>query len=139
MQGQIALITPIELPDVGGGSPPAPSHPIAGFPSHPIELPPLPPGVEAPSHPIVPPSGGEAPSYPIFIPGTPEHPIVAPPGTVWPPLDPSDGVAGKALILAWVVGTKKYRWVVVEVPTSPEHPWVPPSGGGRKPPAAQPK
>jgi len=102
-------------------------------PSHPIEIPPLPPGV--PEHPIaLPPHGGE-PSHPIFIPGTPEHPIELPPGFVWPPLNPGDGVQGKALLLAWVVGTKKYKWVVVEVPEFyPSHPIAP---GG--PPRPQPK
>lgn len=137
-QGQLAYIVPLDLPT--GGSPGVPTHPISGVgghPSHPIALPPLPPGVEAPSHPIVLPPEGAEPSHPIIIPGTPEHPIAAPPGTIWPPLDPSDGVAGKALILVWVIGTQKHRWLVVDVPASPEHPWVPPTTG--KPPVAQPK
>jgi hypothetical protein len=135
----LAMIVPLgggsNLPPFGGGMPAPPQ-----APSHPIQLPPLPPGVEAPSHPIALPPDGSAPSHPITIPGTPEHPIAAPPGTIWPPLDPSNGVAGKALVLIFVYGAGQHatRWLVVDVPTSPEQPWVPPAGG-TKPPAAQPK
>lgn len=115
-----------------------------GSPSHPIELPPLPPGV--PSHPItLPPSGG-IPSHPIFIPGAPDqglpgdgespgkpdqglppgssgspgvpsHPIALPPGTVWPPLNPGDGVVGKGWLLVIVLGADgkhKAKWIFID-------------------------
>lgn len=131
-QGTLAWITPVSggHPDQGlpgGGEYPDQGLPGGGGrPSHPIALPPLPPGVPTPPialpptvWPPQPPSAG-GPSNPIVIPGTPEHPIALPPGTVWPPLNPGDGVGGKALLLAWVVGTDKYRWVVVDVP--PLHP-----------------
>ena len=154
--GQLVYVVPLTTPEGGSpshpiaglpgspshpiaGQPGSPSHPIAGYPSHPITLPPLPPETGAPEHPIALPPNGEAPSWPIVLPGTPEHPIAAPPGTVWPPLGPSDGVPpGKALLLAWVVGTDKYRWVVIEVPVGPEHPWVPPSGGAPSHPIVPP-
>lgn len=75
----------------GGGTP---EHPIAppeeetdpdyGIgeerPSHPIALPKPPPGIwppPVPEHPIVPIPPGEG--------GTPENPIVLPPGMIWPP------------------------------------------------------
>jgi hypothetical protein len=144
--GTLAFIYPVPgqpgiwptPPEAGGGRP---THPIAGgggHPSHPIELPPIPPGLE-PSHPIVLPPDGIEPSHPIFIPivptqplpptpgipPTPTPPIAAPPGTVWPPLPPSTGIAGKALVLVWVVGVG-YRWLVLEGPAI----W---------PPTAQPK
>jgi hypothetical protein len=129
--GQLAYIQPIEMP----GAPGTPTHPIAGapaLPTHPIELPPTPPGT-APEHPIALPPSGAEPSFPIVLPGTPEHPIALPPGTIWPPLDPSDGVSGKVCLLVWIVGTKRYRWVVVDVGAGPEHPWVPPTGGKPQP------
>jgi hypothetical protein len=148
-QGTLAWITPVsgghpdqglpgsEYPDQGlpggGGRPTRPSHPVA--------LPPLPPGVAPPIAlpptlwPPTPPGEG-GPTNPIVIPGTPEHPIALPPGMVWPPLDPSDGVQGKALLLAWVVGTGKYRWVVVDVPEGPS---TLPLPGGGLPPRPQPK
>ncbi len=160
MQGQLALITPLSLsgdrPDNSlPGGPPT-------YPSHPIELPPLPPGFH-PSHPIVLPPSGH-PSHPIFIPigpdqglpgvppspdqglpgippspdqglpgsgGSPSHPIALPPGTVWPPLNPGDGVAGKGLLLVIVLGAdgvQKFKWLVVDSP-----------GIWPTPPVAQPK
>ncbi len=164
MQGQLALITPLSM----SGERPDNSLPGSpAYPSHPIELPPLPPGIH-PSHPIVLPPSGAAPSHPIFVPiepthpidpggeppapdqglpgspaapdqglpgsgggGTPSHPIALPPGTIWPPLNPGDGVYGKGLLLIIVVGAdgvRKFKWVVVDGPEV----WP-------KPPAAQPK
>jgi hypothetical protein len=97
----------------------------------------LPPGVwpHPPGHPAHPlPPGSGLPTHPIFLPpgvwpsppgpgGTPEHPIVlppdpeAPPGTVWPPLEPP--VAQSGYIIAWVPG-QGYKYVKVTVP--PEKP-----------------
>lgn len=126
-QPTLALITPIEYPSDG-----RPTHPIAGppaFPTHPIQLPPLPPGLH-PSHPIALPPTGERPSNPIYIPDVDiDNSLPQAPGTVWPPLNPGDGVAGKGLLLIWVVGTDKYRWVVVDMAA----PWPPIA------PPAQPK
>jgi hypothetical protein len=128
MQGQLAYIVPVNPEN---GEPGKPTQPWLPSPEHPIVLPPLPPGMEQPEHPIVLPPAGEHPEYPIYIPGTPTHPIALPPGTVWPPLNPGDGVQGKVLLLVVVIGSEehKYRWVVVDAPTV----WPTP------PPAGQPK
>jgi hypothetical protein len=136
-KGTLAYIVPVEgghvdnsLPGGGDGGEVDNSLP-------PIELPPLPPGVDRPSHPIALPPFGGRPSFPIYIPGTPEHPIALPPGTVWPPLDPSDGVAaGKVLLLAVVVGAgggqrvARARWIVVDTSLTPTPPIAPGGGGG---------
>ena len=63
-----------------------------------------------------------------YIPGSPEHPIALPPGTVWPPLPPT--TTGKYAVLIWVVGVGS-RWLVVEAPEMPGKP----DGPGTKPPA----
>jgi hypothetical protein len=135
---QLALITPI-----GGG------HPDQGLPDQslppqiwpPDSLPPLPPGVwpnppvgvwppQRPPHvsggPVLPPA---IPTHPIVLPPVgPDNSLPMPPATVWPPLPPGTGVAGKALILIWVVGVG-YRWLVVGATDV----WPP------EPPSAQPK
>ena len=67
------------------------------------------------------------------LPGTPpsvDNALPMPPATIWPPLPPGSGIAGKALILVWVVGVG-YRWVVVGGTDI----WPPPP----QPPTAQPK
>jgi hypothetical protein len=138
-QGTLCYITPVtgEHPDQGlpPGSP--------GTPTHPIEIPPLPPG--APAHPIVLPPSGGYPSHPIFIPATPEHPIALPPGTVWPPLNPGDGVGGQGWLLVVVVGSDgrhKWKWIAVSappIPGVPTHPIEPPMTGGKPPQVPQPK
>jgi hypothetical protein len=98
-------------PHVWGGWSPGP-----GFPSH---LPPLPPGV-----PVHLPSGGGTPTQPIFLPGTPEHPIAEPPGTLFPPpIDPGGSLEAKSWVLVYIPGLGPY-WMVIEPPS---------------PPAAQPK
>ena len=150
MNGQLCYITPVSGGHPDQGLPPG----EPGTPTHPIELPPLPPGTK-PEHPITLPPGGGTPSHPIFVPiepahpiagepptpshpiagggepVTPEHPISLPPGTIWPPLNPGDGVQGKGLLLVIVVGSdgrSKYKWVVVDAPSI----WP-------QPPVAQPK
>jgi hypothetical protein len=123
----------------------------------PDSLPPLPPGINPPVG-IWPPSRPTVPSHPIVIyPGRPVHPdqglpgggrparpdqglpgeppevdnsLPMPPATVWPPLPPGTGIAGKALILIWVVGVG-YRWLVVKGAEV----WPPQPA----PPTAQPK
>ena len=142
-QSKIALITPLEeanLPGFGGGIPARPGV------APPIHIPPVPPGLPALPDNTLPP-GGEAPIYPIFIPfpprpdaglpaapvtpGTPlpptgpppvaGHPLPTPPA-IWPPLNPGDGVPpGKVYLLVWVVGTDRYRWIVVDA----AQPWPP--------------
>src|SRR5215510_16295787 len=96
--------------DPGYGRPAMPPH--AG---HPLPLPPLPPGVVAPPialPPVTwPPQG--PPSPPVVIPQPPEKPLPGDPAVIWPPLPPGTGIAGKALILIWVVGVG-YRWLVAE-------------------------
>jgi len=70
------------------------------------------------------------------VPEPPEKPLPGPPAVIWPPLPPGTGVAGKALILIWVVGVG-YRWLVYE-----GHDIWPPEGGGgggKPPETAQPK
>lgn len=64
-------------------------------------------------------------------PGTPEHPIVLPPGTIWPPVG---DLGGKALVLVYVpyVG---FRWVIIDTSLKPEHPIAP---GGEPPPEPTP-
>src|SRR6187200_2463058 len=94
---QLAIITPVDA----SGNPVDPSygqgHPGINRPSHPIALPPLPPG-QKPDNTL--PTGPVYPTHgPIFINGTPEHPIALPPGQIWPPLNPGDGIYGEALVL----------------------------------------
>ena len=111
---QLAVITPVEgsdLPGFGGGIPNRPG--IAP----PIHIPPLPPGIKPPETWPPPLEIGGGPVYPISIPETPDNSLPTQPGRIWPPLNPSDGVQGKVLLLVWVVGTDRYRWVVVEAPT----------------------
>lgn len=163
MQGQLALITPLsysgDRPDnslPGGG----------GHPSHPIVLPPVPPGFPPIPDNTLPGYGGR-PSNPIFLPfpgrpdnslpgsgGRPDRPdnslpgsggsidntlpgsggsidntLPMPPGTIWPPLNPGDGVQGKGLLLILVLGAdgvEKFKWLVIDAP-------------GMWPPVAQPK
>lgn len=135
-KGTLAYIVPVNSGDEPGGGYPShpivipghPSHPIAGqpgSPEHPIVLPPLPPGFY-PSHPIVLPPSGGIPTQPIYYPEEPEHPITLPPATVWPPLNPSDGVVGKSLLLVLVVGASggQYRWILSD--QEPVGVWRPP-------------
>lgn len=122
--------TPLE-----GSLPPMPELPgppaggIGGRPpNRPMPIPPEPPGVGGePGHPIEPPTEGGEPEQPIYIPGTPEHPITLPPGTVWPPFDPSEGLEGTVCLLVWVPGTGKCKWIVVQLPELPD--WKPPTIG----------
>jgi hypothetical protein len=133
-QGTLAWITPVSAGHPGQGLPPGEGG--EGSPAPPIELPPVPPGTVAP--PIALPPG--EPSYPIVI---PDPGPGLPPGTVWPPLNPGDGVQGKALLLCWVPGAHKFKWIVIEVPTMPELPSRPPAPGTPghlpAPPERQPK
>jgi hypothetical protein len=113
---------------VGSDEPIDPSYGIPSRPphaGHPLPIPPEPPGT--PEHPIVHPPGVNIPIYPtqpIFIPAPPD----APPGVIWPPLPPDIGASGKTLIFIWVPGVGS-RWYVYDAPTT----WPP------QPPTAQPK
>lgn len=122
--------TPLERPEL---KPPAGG--IGGKP--PVTKPPLPPGVTDPDPGTKPIDPDAEVQPPIFIPGTPEHPIVLPPGTIWPPVNPGAGLQGKILLLCWIPGVGS-RWVVVELPPLPG--W-PPEGTPMPPmvPPAQPK
>jgi hypothetical protein len=130
---------PVNLPPLPPGvwpSPPVgvwpPSRP--GIPSNPIVV--YPPRVDnslpgAPPAPDqgLPGSGGKPPKPDQGLPGTPPAPdqglpgtppsvdnsLPQPPATIWPPLPPGVGVAGKALLLIWIVGVG-YRWLVVSGP-----------------------
>jgi len=109
----------------------------------PVTLPPLPPEVDPPVGMWPPTINNDLPQAPIVIyPKPPKPPSISggpatPPGiavppielppTLWPPLPPGTGIAGKALILVWVVGVG-YRWLVVDGPDL----WPPP-------PVASPK
>lgn len=94
--------TPLQRPELPGGIPP-------------ITLPPLPPGWGPP--PILPPTGID-PEHPIEVPDPPGRPSL-PPGFVWPPFDPSDALQGKVLLLCWIPGVKKFKWIVIDVPPIP--------------------
>jgi hypothetical protein len=106
-------VYPSGQPLPGGGHPsgqPLPPGHVSGQPLPP-GLPPM--GSTLPELPpeLNPPPPEVWPGVPIR-PATPEHPIAAPPGTVYPPLPPS--VTGKAICLVAVLGVG-YRWVVLEV------------------------
>lgn len=88
-----------------------------------LPLPPLPPGIVAP--PIALPPEITIPMPPIVIPEPPDKPL-PPPGTIWPPLPPGTGIAGKALVCVWVVGVGT-RWLVVDGPDL----WPPVAGPKR--------
>jgi len=119
---QLAIITPVDAsgnpidPGYGQGRPGIPHPPINS-------LPPVPPGVNVPDNTL--PPGHAHPSWPITIPIKPDNTLPVPPGTIYPPLGPGDGIYGKSLLLVWVVGTDKYRWISIEAPgmwppTTPE-------------------
>jgi hypothetical protein len=112
-------------PVIDNGLPPAPTHPIAPGgrpdqgpvrPTYPVDPGyglPVAPGVW-PDPPVTtwPPPQPVRPSHPIYPGGVgPEHPIVMPPGSVWPPLPPS--ITGKVLCFVWIVGVG-YRWTVID-------------------------
>jgi len=140
-KGQLVWVTPVE--GLGGGSPEHPwVPPSPGEPAHPIEpVPPLPPGIwPSPGRPVPPIALPRPPlevTPPIVIPGTPEHPITLPPGVVWPPLNPGDGLQGKVLALVWLVGIG-YKWAVLEVPEIPGFP-MPPHPDQGLPPGIPPR
>ena len=126
-----------------------PTHPIVIYPPHPSHgLPPYPdqglppaggkPDQGLPGRPPKPDQG--LPGGPDnTLPGVPpsvDNSLPMPPATVWPPLPPGTGVAGKALILVWVVGVG-YRWIVVGATDIwPPQPVRPDQG---LPPGPQPK
>ena len=94
-----------------------PSHPIVIYPGHPSQGLPIAPGRPDQGLPGSPgrPDQGLPPSGLHPDQGLPpgvDNTLPMPPATIWPPLPPGTGVAGKALILVWVVGVG-YRWVVV--------------------------
>jgi hypothetical protein len=100
--------------------PPYPSHGLPGSPGHPSQGLPISPGRPdqglpgSPGHPSqgLPISPGRPDQG---LPGEPpevDNSLPMPPATIWPPLPPGTGIAGKALILVWVVGVG-YRWLVV--------------------------
>ena len=70
-----------------------------------------------PSNELPPPPG--QPGHPI-IPGTPDRPIEAPPGTIWPPLPPS--VGGDDGLVRALVAIQGYghRWVVIDTNLQPD-------------------
>jgi hypothetical protein len=105
--------------------PTIPTNPIVIHPGRPSHG--LPP---SPGHPDqgLPPSPGHPDQGLPPIDAHPDNSLPMPPATVWPPLPPGTGVAGKALILIWVVGVG-YRWLVV----GGTDVWPP------EPPQAQPK
>ena len=81
-------------------------------------LPPLPPGMPPLPDNSLPPAGAR-PSNPIFIPVPPNSTLPIPPGTIWPPLNPGDGVQGPGLLLVIVLGADggpKVKWIAVEAP-----------------------
>jgi hypothetical protein len=134
-QGLPDIESPVD-PDYGVGAE-RPSHPIViRPPGGPVtiwppsvdnSLPPLPPGfwggVAPPSVDNTLPVPPVAGNLPVF-PGTPEHPIAAPPGTIWPPLpvhlpSPPSGSPDNLLVIVWVPGVG-YRYVVVDPSLHPD-------------------
>lgn len=116
---------PIEVREIGGGTPEHPWVP-GGRPSLPPdwerpELPPIPPRDEWPS---LPPLGDLfPPGVALPIPPTPEHPMVplppeVDPPTVWPPVRPElPDISGKSLALAVIYLSRHVsvvRWVVID-------------------------
>lgn len=128
-EGTLAYITPVSGNVPGMPLPEPPDNVIWPPPSLP-PLPPdisLPPGIWPPAEPPTIGGGPVIPDSPIVIPQPPDKPIPGPPAVIWPPLPPGTGIAGKALILVWVVGVG-YRWLVVggtdiwPPPSSPDTP-----------------
>ena len=124
MPSTLAVITPLEGNPPGVVAPPIYNRPEIWPPKG---LPPLPP-IEGlpPGWWDKPPATGlwpiEPPDWPIVVPVPPDKPVPGDPPTLWPPLPPSAGVAGRALILIWIVGVG-YRWLVYEsrpIHTPPE-------------------
>lgn len=117
--------TPLEKPGRPELKPPDFGKPVQPLPP----LPPVDPPIDPPEI-----DEGATIEHPIFLPDKPG----LPPGFVWPPFDPSDGLHGKVLLLCWVPGVGK-KWIVVDVPslpgTWPPEGWQPPAGGiGGTPP-----
>lgn len=145
-QGQFVTgwFTPLQgslppLPDRPGWKPEHPWEPGGPYPGQP--LPPLPPGVGGgPIHPpeVLPPEVPGVPGHPIEIPEEPGQPLPLPPGFVWPPFDPSDALSGKVLLLCWVPGVQKLKWVVIDVPEI-TLPTPPPGGWGSGKPGQLPE
>jgi hypothetical protein len=161
--GGDAVWPPVSLPPLPPGvwpSPPVgvwppsrpgvPTHPIVIYPPHPGHG--LPPGPDntlpgAPPKPDQGLPGGRPPKPDQGLPpgvdntlpgggGSVDNSLPMPPATIWPPLPPGVGIAGKALILVWVVGVG-YRWIVVgAVDVWPPQPVRP---DNTLPPSAQPK
>jgi|KBSMisStandDraft_5_1062788.scaffolds.fasta_scaffold684363_2 hypothetical protein len=130
---QLGYFWPVSGGHPDQGLPPgSPGSPDQGLPQPPsiwppVTLPPLPPGVwPNPPVGVWPPHSPSVPSHPIYLPEGPDHTLPVPPATIWPPLPPGNGIAGKGVILIWVVGVG-YRWLVVQghevwppVPPSPQ-------------------
>jgi hypothetical protein len=122
-----------EYPDIGLPEPPPGIWPPL-TPEHPWR--PLPPGTEHPGGGPVRPGRPTDPDYGVDEGTSPEHPIVLPPGTVWPPLPPS--VHGKYLALVLIGGGGKgahYRYVVIDADERPVDPdyGIDAGGGGSRP------
>ena len=116
MQSELALIT-----SLSGATGDRPDNELpSGRPPHgPISLPPRPPGWPPIPDNTLPPHGGR-PTNPIFLPVGPDNTLPVPPGTIWPPLNPGDGVSGPGLLLVLVIGAdgvEKFKWVAVDPPT----------------------
>jgi hypothetical protein len=109
--------------------PTVPSHPIVIRPPHAGHRPPLPPVHPGQGLPGTPPVPGQPPAPDQGLPEAPPEVDNTLPGLIWPPLPPGTGIAGKAIILIWVVGVG-YRWLVVQGPDV----WPP-----ALPPIPQPK
>lgn len=110
-----------------GGGPILPNPPPGIWPPLTPEHPwlPIAPGGE-PTHPIAPGGGGGGEH--------PEHPIVLPPGSIWPPLPP--GVSGKYLALVLIGGGGQgamYRYVVIDADQRPDNELPSGGGGGHRP------
>lgn len=128
---------PLPIPPL----PPGAVWPPPGIVAPPIHLPPVvaippiyypegPPSIGG--GPIVPPDkpgGGPPPSIgggPIIPPEKPN----LPPGSIWPPLNPGDGISGKIIAVVWLVGIG-YRWAALDVGNRPVAPDQPPQPKGR--------
>lgn len=122
------IAPPITLPPVPPGFPPIPDNTLPGYggrPSNPIFIP-LPgrpdnslPGSGGSIDNTLPGSGGRPDNSLPGSGGSIDNTLPMPPGTIWPPLNPGDGVQGKGLLLILVLGAdgvEKFKWLVVDLP-----------------------
>jgi hypothetical protein len=106
-RAQLGYFYPLSRPaDPGYGIPGyAPGQGLPGDQPYPDQG--LPGGEDHPSNEL--PPGSNSP----IVPGTPEHPIAAPPGTIWPPLPPNIA-PGIVWAYVWIRG-HGHKWITLDL------------------------